>query len=987
MLLQRLLWLSVVAVGAASAKSSASPALDLSETSEGALYASAGGPDGNGFGHAAAANSALVAVGSTGGQVQLYQRDAVEQVSSNASAPAVTWSALQTLASPEVSVGPLSDSFGQVLSLSESVLAVGAATDQTQGPQAGAVYLYSASELLSASSSSSSEPVVLLQQGSGLKPGPLGGANARFGTAVSVDDSFASALLVGAPGATNVEGVDNAGAAYLYSLDSTTETWMLDFELFGQSGYDGDAFGSSVALAGSSAIVGAPGHNSSKTQRKGLPPRVGAVYLYERVVVADSNAAALGQFTSQHLFPEEADSSHIQAGKLYFQPTRSRGTVRPDGSASTSLLDGDDGDAQQQEGDDDADDDASTGGGGGGGGVTLVEWTALTMLQPHDLTANAGFGQTVALSNSAAMVAATSTKTGEGVVYVFVKSLNNKIDSNGFDFTWKQSKVLSPTSGSAGAAQFGYSLALFEGTDSLSLSSSDGDGDSGDSRDDAAATRKLRSTGVSSKWRLHPPSGPPADPDEGDDGIVVQGTATARKSVVAFVGAPVVDDAAAAMDASGVYIFGTAAFSEYSLADQELDTVFGDVFSASSAVKWTLLDELLPRTRAGTNASTSSAFGACLAVQPASSDCSDVLLIGAELAGGPFSDSAGTVFTEVNLIDAAKNAIPRGGGSSSSSKSSIDYPGVIGLIGLAAIPSAAIAAVVLYLGYYRKIKSPNDGYQKAEILAGEGASCSAEEALESGGAVGSTLATSNSSRRSSRDSRDSSKRSSRRSSNRAPGLSHQELTERGLVPEYSPMHGGDGDVPNTDQAAYAVAAASTRAKISALLGGISAGIRRSLSTSGAASPLVAGGALYPDGDGDADSFANSRDSGDGSAFVTTSAAAAAAGASGAGAAAVTGHHLPPRHRKAGSSGYSSSNNGSVSSAKSKSSRNSSTVSDLLRRGQLPPSAGAPNAGASVDGGRPVGSNSSSNSSSVGRTASKDSSRSGSGAASSSRMAV
>lgn len=73
----------------------------------------------------------------------------------------------------------------------------------------------------------------------------------RFGKAVSIEGSNA---IVGAWQDDNIRG-EGAGAAYVFGLDGNT--WQQQFKLLASDGQQGDRFGSAVAIQGNDVIVGA----------------------------------------------------------------------------------------------------------------------------------------------------------------------------------------------------------------------------------------------------------------------------------------------------------------------------------------------------------------------------------------------------------------------------------------------------------------------------------------------------------------------------------------------------------------------------------------------------------------------------------------------------------------------------------------------------------------------------------------------------------
>jgi hypothetical protein len=87
-----------------------------------------------------------------------------------------------------------------------------------------------------------------------------------FGTAVAISGSTA---IIGAPG-KNVDGVTDAGAVYVFSR--TDHGWMQSAELSAAVGSREAKFGDAVALSGRTAVVGATGGDSD----------IGEVYIFSR---------------------------------------------------------------------------------------------------------------------------------------------------------------------------------------------------------------------------------------------------------------------------------------------------------------------------------------------------------------------------------------------------------------------------------------------------------------------------------------------------------------------------------------------------------------------------------------------------------------------------------------------------------------------------------------------------------------------------------
>src|SRR6185436_14116419 len=97
-----------------------------------------------------------------------------------------------------------------------------------------------------------------------------GEADDQLGKAVALSGDT---VLVGAP-ADNVGSVVNQGSAYVFRRSSGV--WSQEAQLLAPDGQGGDAFGSTVALEGDVAVVGAPFADTNA----GL--NAGAIYVFRR---------------------------------------------------------------------------------------------------------------------------------------------------------------------------------------------------------------------------------------------------------------------------------------------------------------------------------------------------------------------------------------------------------------------------------------------------------------------------------------------------------------------------------------------------------------------------------------------------------------------------------------------------------------------------------------------------------------------------------
>jgi len=150
--------------------------------------------------------------------------------------------------------GEENDGFGSGLSvISDGTVYVGAAGNDTQGNNAGAVYAYAASKT---------------GQWKQLKRllAPDGAINDRFGEALAAEGDL---LFVGAPGENA-----NAGAVYCYRRVGTSQ-WILEDRITPENRISGAEFGISIDIDGDRIIVGAPGDDDFFQE-------VGVAYVFHR---------------------------------------------------------------------------------------------------------------------------------------------------------------------------------------------------------------------------------------------------------------------------------------------------------------------------------------------------------------------------------------------------------------------------------------------------------------------------------------------------------------------------------------------------------------------------------------------------------------------------------------------------------------------------------------------------------------------------------
>jgi MYXO-CTERM domain-containing protein len=294
-----------------------------------------------------------------------------------------------------------------------------------------------------------------------------GAADDYFGHSVSISGSTA---IIGAFDKT-VGSNAGQGAAYVFVQSGTS--WTQQQKLVASDGARYDAFGSSVAVSGSTAIVGAQGKTvgsnpyqgaayvfvqsgSTWTQHQELVASDGAAYDFfgHSVSVSGSTAIVGASSTAGPNETQGAAYVFLQSGSTWAQQQKlvaSDGAVG-DGfgvsvsvSGSTAIVG--------------ADSKAIGSNGAQGAAYVFVQsgstWTQQQELVASDGAADDGFGVSVSVSGSTALIGAsnkTIVSTGipdQGAAYVFVQSGS----------TWTQQQEL-VASDAAGGDQFGASVSV-----------------------------------------------------------------------------------------------------------------------------------------------------------------------------------------------------------------------------------------------------------------------------------------------------------------------------------------------------------------------------------------------------------------------------------------------------------------------------------------------------------------------------------------------
>ena len=376
--------------------------------------------------------------------------------------------------------GASGDRFGESVALSGETALVGArGDDTTAGSDAGSAYVFVRS------GTSWTEQVKFTA--------PNGGGGSSFGRAVAV--SGETALVSAASHTQNPPVFLNTGVAYVFKRSGTT--WSAQAQLTASDATSGDNFGSSVALSGDSALIGAIGDDTAAGEDAGSAyvfARIGTIWSEQAKLIA-SDGAAQDQFGS---------AVAISGNTVVVTALRNDTPVENAGSAYVFVRSG-------------------------------TTWSEQAKLTASDADFSDFFGRSVALSGDTTVVGAVGDDSlaGEnaGSAYVFVRS----------GTTWSQQAKLT-ASDEAGNDQFGGSVALSGNTALV-----------GASLNDALAGTDAGSSYVFTRngtiWTQHAKltAGDSADFDSFALDVALDGD-------TALVGTPL-DDVAAAPDQGSVYIF------------------------------------------------------------------------------------------------------------------------------------------------------------------------------------------------------------------------------------------------------------------------------------------------------------------------------------------------------------------------------------------------------------------------------------------------
>lgn len=175
------------------------------------------------------------------------------------------------------------DSFGGAVAMAGTRAVVGAPSDEDpNGTAAGSAYVFARTD------GGWSQQAKLAPED--------GDSEDEFGSSVALDTGTA---LVGAPGDEDPNG-DNGGSAYVF--EDTDGSWQQTAKLVADDGDSGDVFGTSVALDGDTALVGAPFDEDPNGDA------AGSAYVFRRTD---------GSWTQRvKLLPLDGDSGDVYGGSV-----------------------------------------------------------------------------------------------------------------------------------------------------------------------------------------------------------------------------------------------------------------------------------------------------------------------------------------------------------------------------------------------------------------------------------------------------------------------------------------------------------------------------------------------------------------------------------------------------------------------------------------------------------------------------------------------
>ncbi len=278
-------------------------------------------------------------------------------------------------------------------------------------------------------------------------------AGDEFGGSVSLSGSTA---VAGAAG-------KSAGQGAVYVFASSGTTWAQQAKLTASDGVSGDKFGYSVAVNGTTLLVGAPVKNCQFNCGTPSAGGLGGAYVFafsdsswsQQAELASSDGGGAFGYSvavsgTTAIVVENYNNSFLTGAAFAFVRSGSSWTLQAKLAASDLVV----GDGLTSA--------AVSGnfavfgapGKNGNRGEAYVfaqsgtAWTQQAELTATDTTSADSFGSAVAVNGNTALISSPTKASNQGAVYVFVRSAS--------DGTWSQQAELTV----AGAASFGQAVAL-----------------------------------------------------------------------------------------------------------------------------------------------------------------------------------------------------------------------------------------------------------------------------------------------------------------------------------------------------------------------------------------------------------------------------------------------------------------------------------------------------------------------------------------------